>query len=279
MCDTKKIIFKLHTSEERLTKEEEKEFFCDLLTNHVVLAVKGLLRRANLIPNSWKLRIGATHEYFTKKPDYNVQIQGLPGRMTGYWKKELDAGHKTGPHRTSLKAITEYEKVYEDPFGLNSYISAGFTKKDGHIIKISDGMLSHVAGVVPVDLPTVPEKVVDIKTYRLYSNEETAKSVCMKLYGKFTKVKFDEKGFARTSNHATAEVMSLKDAIELVPKSYELKKTDTKEGRGYRTYFPCYIDVTDKSTLRFVVIIHVKVDPTKIVDIDAKFLSPTLSIE
>jgi hypothetical protein len=72
--------------------------------------------------------------------------------------------------------------------------------------------------------------------------------------------------------------MSLKDAIELVPKSYELKKTDTKEGRGRRTYFPCYTDVTDKSTLRFVVIIHSDVDVTKITEIDIP-LSPTLSIE
>jgi len=49
--------------------------------------------------------------------------------MTGYWRSEIEGGHKTGPHRTSLKAIKEYEKTYLDPFGLNSYQTNGFKKK------------------------------------------------------------------------------------------------------------------------------------------------------
>ena len=65
------------------------------------------------VPNEWKLKIGATHERYSKNYDTNVQVQGLPGRMSGYWKDIILNGHKTGPHRTSIQAIKEYEEFYE----------------------------------------------------------------------------------------------------------------------------------------------------------------------
>jgi hypothetical protein len=85
-----------HTSSDRI----EDAILCDLFENtlsrHVVLVIKGFYRRANLIPNLWKLRIGATHELHTQCVDNNAQIQGLPGRMTGYWRPAIEGGHKTG---------------------------------------------------------------------------------------------------------------------------------------------------------------------------------------
>lgn len=132
-CIRKGVNFRNHTSTDRLTTEEIKEFFKEPLTQHIVLGVKGFFRRANLIPNNWKLRIGATHELYTKKVDNNVQIQGLPGRMTGYWRDVVEGGYKTGPHRTSIRAIEEYEQIYNNPFGNNSYRTAGFVKKEGKV--------------------------------------------------------------------------------------------------------------------------------------------------
>ncbi|NDB85084.1 MAG: hypothetical protein EB127_20640, partial [Alphaproteobacteria bacterium] len=130
-CIRQGVVFRNHTSTDRLSSDEIKEFFKEPLANHIVLGVKGFFRRANLIPNRWKLRIGATHELYTKIVDNNVQIQGLVGRMTGYWRDDIEGGHKTGPYRTSINAIKEYEKTYEDPFGVNSYQTAGFKKKKG----------------------------------------------------------------------------------------------------------------------------------------------------
>jgi hypothetical protein len=150
--------FRNHTSADRLTDEEIKEFFKDPLPRHIVLGVKGFFRRANLIPNAWKLRIGATHELFTKIVDNNVQIQGLTGRMTGYWRDVIEGGHKTGPHRTSIKAIVEYETTYADPFGTNSYQTAGFKKKNGKVVA-GPTMLSakHIKNLEAVELPEVDE--------------------------------------------------------------------------------------------------------------------------
>lgn len=155
-CIRKGVIFRNHTSTDRLSEDEIKEFFKEPLTQHIVLGVKGFFRRANLIPNRWKLRIGATHELYTKIVDNNVQIQGLVGRMTGYWREDIEGGHKTGPHRTSIKAIEEYEKTYNDPFGTNSYQTAGFKKKKGKVTSAST-MLSakNVPNLEAVDLPDV----------------------------------------------------------------------------------------------------------------------------
>jgi hypothetical protein len=153
-CIRSDVIFKNHTSSDRLTPYEIKELFKEPLKNHIVLGVKGFFRRANLIPNAWKLRIGATHELYTKVVDNNVQIQGLTGRMTGYWRDYIERGHKTGPHRTSIKAIEEYEKAYLDPFGLNSYQSAGFKKIKGKVSAKST-MFSpkNILNIDALDLP------------------------------------------------------------------------------------------------------------------------------
>jgi hypothetical protein len=158
-CIRKGIIFRNHTSTDRLSEGDVNEFFNEPLSNHIVVAVKGFFRRANLIPNRWKLRIGATHELYTKVVDNNVQIQGLTGRMTGYWRGNIEDGHKTGPHRTSIKAIEEYEKVYLDPFGNNSYQTFGFKKRKGNV-KLEPTMLhpKHIQHIDPVDLPVIRQE-------------------------------------------------------------------------------------------------------------------------
>lgn len=155
-CIRKGVMFRNHTSTDKLSSDEIKELFKEPLSSHIVLGVKGFFRRANLIPNQWKLRIGATHELHTKIVDNNVQIQGLPGRMTGYWRDTIEGGHKTGPHRTSITAVQEYEKAFNDPFGSGSYQTAGFRKRKGKVH--SDSTLvsaENITGLVPVELPTV----------------------------------------------------------------------------------------------------------------------------
>lgn len=157
-CIRKGVTFRNHTSTDRLSEDEIKEFFKEPLSQHIVLGVKGFFRRANLIPNRWKRRIGATHEHYMKVVDNNVQIQGLTGRMTGYWRDDIEGGHKTGPHRTSTKAIEEYEKIYLDPFGTNSYQTAGFKKKKGKV-SADPTMLSptHISNLEAIELPEVDE--------------------------------------------------------------------------------------------------------------------------
>lgn len=146
-CLARGILFRNHTSDDRLTEEDEQTFFVRDLIQHVVVAVKGLLRRATLIPDKWKLRVGAMHEYYTVIVDNNVQTQGFIGRMTGMWLEKLLAGHKTGPFRTSVIAIRQYEEMYDNPYGDNSYRTSRFVKEDGCVKAIGATMLDekHVA--------------------------------------------------------------------------------------------------------------------------------------
>ena len=156
-CTRHGVVFMNNNSSNRLSPALEKMLFKDPLTSHIVLGVKGFYRRANLIPNSWKIRIGATHELYTEKVDNNVQIQGLPGRMTGYWRTIIESGHKTGPYRTSIKAIKEYLETYDNPLGLTSYKTNGFTKdKDGKVSAQPTMLSSHnIANLEPIDLPSM----------------------------------------------------------------------------------------------------------------------------
>jgi hypothetical protein len=163
-CIKKGIQFMNHNAFERLGTCELQKIFEEPLVNHVVICVKGFYRRANLIPNKWKLRIGATHELYTKTVDNNVQIQGLPGRMSGYWREIIESGHKTGPYRTSIDAVIEYENAYIDPLGDSPYHTFGFKKDSrGKITQTTVTLLNpvHIENLIAIDLPE-PEKPYEI---------------------------------------------------------------------------------------------------------------------
>jgi hypothetical protein len=266
-CIRNGIAFRNHTSTDRLSPDEIKEFFKEDLTQHIVLGVKGFFRRANLIPNAWKLRIGATHESYTDVINNNVQIQGLTGRMTGYWRDDIESGHKTGPHRTSTQAIEQYEIIYNDPFGVNSYQTDGFKKKNGRVTS-RPTMLSpaNIPNLIPVALPRITP--VDINLYRVYDNETKVIDVCRILGYHYTPTRDNTNGFKETSLNNSARVVSLVEAIVKVPTAY-----GTYGGgiRTYRTYYPCYVDITNRTTLRFVVIIRPGTDAVKLAECDRTY--------
>jgi hypothetical protein len=269
-CIRKRVAFRNHTSTDRLSEDEIKEFFKEPLTQHIVLGVKGFFRRANLIPNRWKLRIGATHELYTKLVDNNVQIQGLTGRMTGYWRGDIEGGHKTGPHRTSIKAIEEYEKVYLDPFGINSYQTSGFKKRKGKVAAAPTMLSSkHIKNLVVYDLPVVKDDENDVNLYRIYDNEGIVREVCKMLGYKYNPTEDNSDGFKETSLNKKTCVASLLDAVKKIRGGYG-------GGGGKRTYYPCYVNTSDKSSLRFVVIIRGDTEKSKIAECDAKHKSLTL---
>lgn len=142
ICEKNGIRFYVHTSEDRMSSDELSEIFESSSSAHTVVVIKGFYRRANLIPNEWKLRIGAVMEQWTPKPMMSVQVQGLVGRMTGYWREQLP-NHRTGPYRTSVEAIEEYERFYADPVTfyethkLSNRISLVNTTKVANYYKIS----------------------------------------------------------------------------------------------------------------------------------------------
>ena len=164
-CVQQGVDYRNHTTSDKIEEDVLCRLFESELTRHVVLIVKGFYRRANMIPNEWKLRIGATPELYTKLVDNNAQIQALPGRMTGYWRGVIEGGHKTGPYRTSIKAVEQYDAVYNDPFGDNSYQAAGFKKSNGRGTTITKTFVTprNIAGIVPIALPEGADATTDPK--------------------------------------------------------------------------------------------------------------------
>jgi hypothetical protein len=247
-CIKNNIEFKNHTSNERISYEDLSIIFNNI-TNHLVIAVKGFYRRANLIPNEWKKKIGATHERYVKKYDTNVQVQGLPGRMSGYWKDEILKGHKTGPHRTSISAINEYEEFYKNPFEKIKYNTSKSKNNFLHPIHIKNLKI-----INPFSIK------VDKNKYRIYDKEIDVKNVCKILGYNYRTTKNNSEGFKETSVNRKKEVVSLSRAISKIPSAY------AKHGDiiTWRTYFPCYVDINNNDTLRFVVIIRPETDINKV---------------
>jgi hypothetical protein len=190
--------------------------------------------------------------------------------MTGYWRADIEAGHKTGPHRTSIKAIEEYEKTYLDPFGTNSYQTAGFKKKKGKV-SANPTMLSskNILNLEAVDLPPVMDEIVDVNLYRIYSDENAVREVCKILGYRFVLAKDNDDGFKETSLRSEKRVVSLVEAVNYVPKS----QGGGGGGLQSRRYYPCYTDTTNNASLRFVVIIEPSIDPVKITECDTKYPS------
>ena len=262
-CIRKGVAFRNHTSTDRLSEDEIKEFFKEPLTQHLVLGVKGFFRRANLIPNRWKLRIGATHELYTKIVDNNVQIQGLTGRMTGYWRGDIEGGHKTGPHRTSIRAIEEYEKTYLDPFGTNSYQTAGFKKKKGKV-SADPTMLSskHIQNLEVVELPEVvnndptpvahPTPFKTIKQVIDFLKEILHKTVKLTAFHQID-------GFilsTRLNSYYNKKKGQLLATDRLTTDKYNsitlgLNLSKTGNGQNYMVY-PVYSDLTSKEVTYYV---------------------------
>lgn len=264
-CEDYNVGYIKHNSEER---DDIEEYFSDPLHQHVVIGIKGFYRRANFFPDRWKLRIGATHEPCTKKVDNNVQIQGLTGRMTGYWRKEIEAGHMTGPHRMSTKAVEEYENMYNDPFGDGSYQTAKFTKTKNKVTATQQTLYSakHVEGAV-LQLLLPPEDIVDINTYRIYDNEDIVRKVFRRLAYHFVESKEDSDGFKKTSLRTTSRVISLDEAVKYVP----MARGGGGGGEQSRRYYPCYLNTSDRTTLLFVVIIEPTIASSVVEQCDEEF--------
>lgn len=200
---------------------------------HVVLAVKGMMRRADLIPNKHKYEIGAVMERYTKNPDYNVLIQGLVGRMTGYWREKLDSGHRTGPYRLDTSAVDEYVKAYDDPLGDHRYRCSGYRRNNR-------------TGLLELNSPTLvsPECVRNLPNVQAVVKRATRHQIVWS-----------------TTDSGHRSFTSIEEALEFAHKTLKLSK-NTKliknmqklptEGRFYKTNLPLLGVFSEEEVLTFL---------------------------
>jgi hypothetical protein len=276
-CIKNKIKFMNHTSDDRISEDELDKIFNNI-TGHVVIAVKGLLSRANLIPNKYKLKIGAMHDRYVQKPNPNALTQSFPGRMSGYWRDIIERGHKTGPYRTSIEAIQAYEEFYNNPTG----------KIKG--TKVSKKLFMNPSNIKNMGLrndqdppqPTTPlatqlvkrkrikkDLLIDENRYRIYDNEEVVKDICKMLKYGYRASATDDDGFKLTSISNPQGRQTLSRAKAGIRSAY----SNHGDKITWRSYFPCYENIEDINTLRFVVILRPRTTDEEIEEIDKKYKS------
>lgn len=237
-----------HTSDDRITQEKMTRMFERGLDKHVVIMVKGLLRRANLIPNPWKMKIGAMHERYSKTYNTSVAAQGFPGRMSGYWKSVIDCGHKTGPYRTSIAAMHEYIAFLDNPDEKNPYMRP--PAKPFVNVK-------NIKNLEAVNAPVEPRERNTIRFREFNTFEEVRE-----FYNTVLKSYYKSKGFEKVRGPQGPKENSKIDGFYHISLrnndkkvwSYENIRNETVGFHGERLFRlrPCYRDTTDPSSLVFV---------------------------
>lgn len=243
---------------ESITDELYTNEFSQPRTSHMILGLKGKLRRATRIPDSYKLQIGAVHVSSTRTIDNNVLAQDLPGRMAGYIRAQLDAGHKIGPIRSDVNGLTEYVKEFNGE--ATSYQSWGYkTNDDGKVKKLKSTMVHPDNFNIENDLEVAADEVDPRMTVPRVFNVEAATIDCIvnsrgmarKAIVKALLAMLDAEFYASIDKHEIHQITNPKvgssykrHITDLVNKANENKpgSIDIDPEERHKNFFNCYID-------------------------------------
>lgn len=163
--------------------------------------------------------------------------------MTGYWKNIVLNGFKTGPHRTSINAINEYESFY------NNHETIETLEK----VKYKTTTSSKHLFVNPIHVKNME--------YTEKENKENKEPFIVK-FNKQTEVKeyynavLKERLKGRGPNNIKPNEFGYYEAtIRSNKKIYSCHEVEFERKQGLTKnnfrYYPCYQDITDKNTLEW----------------------------
>jgi hypothetical protein len=260
-----------HNSEDRIEDIDEKMETAPL--KHTPIFIKGFWRASKRLVRH---HIGATYESKPKKQDMTSTSQGLTPRNCDnyeYSGDQLDI-NKRPLHYCDKNAIEKYVEWFNKDcnYKLSEYKSSRI-KSNGEGKVTSKPTINHESVVIGVKKIILLEedqeeekKEEKIKNYRIYDSEEKTKSVCKKLEYAYRKAKVNTEGFLETSLNGPTAVVNLENVIKKIHLAYG--------GKGaHRTYYPCYVNTSDKNTLRFVVIIRPTTDKSLLEEVDKDYPS------
>lgn len=136
-------------------------------------------------------------------------------------------------------------------------------------IAVNIGKLVYENGLAFVNKDTLNVAEVNKDSYRIYSDEPTVKKVCNLLGYSFRTTAPNADGFKETSLNTKKCVVSLAEAVKKVPTAYGSNDGE----KTWRVCYPCYTDITDASSVRFVVIIRPGTEASKLETIDKQYPS------
>ena len=259
--------------------EDISELLYKTPTKHTIVFIKEKMKCAQTLeyvvsdektgktkPHNVKHNIGVVVER-KRSGDKDEQndsftIQGLLGRLCGYEEHDCIC-------YTNIASFEKYEKLFASNFDTETLKRVSWNSNTTHGKGDGRGTSVHPTvndECVESDTTTtsVKEEEVDISLYRIYDNESVVSDVCNILGYRYVPTENNDAGFKETSLNTTKGVASLLNAVRKVPTAYG-------GGKGYRVYYPCYVDTTNSATLRFVVIIRPDTDKNKIAECDKKF--------
>jgi hypothetical protein len=241
-------------------------------SKHTVIFIKGFWRASKRLIRE---NVGATYEAIPKKQDVTSTSQGLTARFCDnyeYSGDQLDL-NKRPLHYCDKEAIQKYIDWFNNDcdyttseYQSNRIKSSGKGKVTSKPSKIHPSIISN--------LPESPKnseenKEEKIKQYRIYDNEETVKQVCKLLKYSYRKPEESDDGFYLTSLNKKKCVVSLNDAVKKVDTGY-----GTNNGKiTHRNFYPCYVNISDKTTLRFVLLIRPETEENMLEELDKKYPS------
>lgn len=246
---------------------------------HTIIFVKEFWRASKRLVRK---HVGGSFVSKPKTQNTTAASQDLVARFCdnyNYDGDQIDPNYRP-IHYTDKNAIEEYLNWFNHDcnYEVADYTSNRIKSSNGMVhakpSKVHSSNMQNLSTELTTEVELLDEPV-DIKKYRIYSNEETVKSVCKILGYSYRatpncKVEGPNKDFKLTSLNTKKGIASLEYAIKKVPTAY-----GTNNGViTYRTYYPCYVDTSKKDTLRYVVIIRsTDIDSPKIVEIDSRFPS------
>lgn len=107
---------------------------------------------------------------------------------------------------------------------------------------------------------------VSYRNFRIYRDQETARRACALLKYRFRAAQLvNADGFIETSLTSTKRVYGILDAITNAP------YRSASGVQTHRTCIPCYTNIADNTTLRFLIIIRFDTTDERLVEADAQY--------
>ena len=108
---------------------------------------------------------------------------------------------------------------------------------------------------------------IPYRNFRVYRDQETARLACGMLQYRFRAAQPNADGFVETSLTSTRQVYGILDAIKNAPYRSAVGV------QTHRVSIPCYTNIADNTTLRFVVVIRQETTDEQLAVVDARYPS------
>ena len=218
---------------------------------HTMILIK------NKYPASKRLKItrytGVVMEKPADKMNTTVTANGLIPRFWGYEDLPEFPHNQKPMFICNKKSVDEYVKFKHDfVYNGKSYTSIRIKSDENRIKEYGTTWCANISSIESATITTTTTRSSDNSKFRVYKDKKDMDYVVKTICGKNYVFQDPIDGFIYTSLNGPAKIASITEAISKVNSGYTGQKDSSSGGR---TVYPCYLNVTDHTTLVYVVLI------------------------